>query len=205
MRGYLLTAKRHDLWNSLVQSQQARMLLASISVGVIAGMLMVHVKLHLGISGHKGLFWITPVLLARLLGRCKAGASAGVLAAAITCIGLGGHFGGGLLGLPLIALVGMLWDGILHQIERHPLPWLLMIPTVSLLGSVGNLIVYGKRLLAPPGPNAIHIFGFSGFTFDIISYTVCGLSAGFIAVMIAYAVRGFKQKITDRRSRSTEM
>jgi len=164
MRGYLLTAKRADLWNNLLQSRQARMLLASISVGVIAGIMMAHVKLHLGISGHKGLFWITPVLVARVLGRCKAGSTAGTLAAATTCIGLGGHMGGGLLGLPLIALVGMIWDVVLHQIERHPLPWFLAIPVISLLGAGGNLIVLGKRLLAPAGPNAIHIFGFSGFT-----------------------------------------
>jgi hypothetical protein len=170
------------------------MLLASISVGVIAGMLMVHVKLHLGISGHKGLFWITPVLVARLLGRCKAGSTAGVLAAATTCLGLGGHLGGGLLGLPLIALVGMSWDVVLHQIERHPLPWCLMIPVLSLLGAGANLIALGKRLLAPPGPSVSHIFGFSGFTFDVISYAVCGLAAGFIAIMIAYGVGGVKAK-----------
>ncbi len=205
MRGYLLTARRVGLWNSLVQSRQARMLLASISVGVIAGMLMVHVKLHLGISGHKGLFWITPVLVARLLGRCKAGSTAGVLAAATTCLGLGGHLGGGLLGLPLIALVGVTWDVLLHQIERHRLSWCLMIPVISLLGAGANLIALGKRLLAPPGPNAGQLFGLSGFTYDVISYAVCGLVAGFIAVMIAYGVRGFKQKITDRRSRITEM
>jgi len=168
------------------------MLLASISVGVIAGMLMVHVKLHLGISGHKGLFWITPVLVTRLLGRCKAGSTAGALAAAATCLGLGGHLGGGLLGLPLIALVGMIWDVVLHQIERHPLPWCLMIPVISLLGAGGNLVVLGKRLLAPPGASPTHIFGLSGFGFDVVSYAVCGLVAGFLAIVIACGTRGMK-------------
>jgi len=179
------------------------MLLASISVGIIAGILMAHVKLHLGIPGHKGLFWITPVLAARLLGRCKAGASAGTLAAAATCLGLGGHLGGGLLGLPLIALVGVFWDVVLHQLEQHPLPWFVMIPTISLLGAGGNLVVLGKRLLAPPGPSPTHFLGLSGFGLDVISYAVCGLVGGFIAIVIAYGTREFKPKITDRRSRIT--
>jgi hypothetical protein len=194
MHGYLLTGKRVGHWHSLAQSHQARMLLASISVGVIAGILMVHIRLHLGISGHKGLFWITPVLAARLLGRCKAGASAGALAAATTCIGLGGHMGGGWLGLPLIALVAVVWDVVIHQVEHGALPWFLMIPLIALLGAGGNLIVLGKRLLAPPGPNAIHIFGFSGLGFDVVSYAVCGLVAGLIAVLVAYGVQGLKAR-----------
>lgn len=192
MRGYLLTEKTSGRWHSLLRSHQARMLLASISVGVIAGILMVHVKLHLGISGHKGLFWITPVLAARLLGRCKAGASAGTLAAAATCLGLGGHMGGGLLGLPLIALVGVGWDVVLHQIERRPWPWFVMMPVIALLGVGGNLLVFGKRLLAPPGPSPTHFLGLSGIGFDVISYAVCGLVAGLIAVGIAYGLRGMK-------------
>ena len=197
MRGYLLTGKSVSHWHNLVHSHQVQMLLVSVSVGIIAGILMAHVKLHLGISGHKGLFWITPVLAARLLGRCKAGATAGTLAAATTCLGLGGHMGGGWVGLPLIALVGTTWDVVLHQIERRPLPWFLLIPLVSLLGGAGNLIVLGKRLLAPPGPNAIHLFGFSGLGFDAVSYTVCGLVAGLIAVLVAYSTRRFQQKITE--------
>ena len=93
--------------------------------------------------------------------------------------------GGGLLGLPLIALVGTTWDVVLHHIERHPLPWFLMLPLISLLGAGGNLVVFAKRLLVPPGPSPTHFLGLSGIGFDIISYAMCGLVAGSAAIAIA--------------------
>ena len=109
MPGSLLTAKKTFV-HSLVQSSQIKMLLVSISIGVLCGLFIALVRLNLGMPGHKAFFWMTPLLIARLRGGCKIGTSAGSLFAAITTYSLGANLAGGLLGMPIIVLAGMVLD-----------------------------------------------------------------------------------------------
>lgn len=188
MRGFLWIAKSGAWRHNPAIRQQVRMLIASISVGVIAGVFVAQVKLGLGLSGHKALFWMTPVLLARLLGKCKAGTTAGALAAAFTCYSFpgGGHMGGGLIGLPLIGGVGILFDAVIGYAESRKLSRVSFIPLMGCTAIVGNLIMFAKRLLHPAGHSHVFLGIFSGFWFDLFTYASFGLLAGTIAAIGAF-------------------
>ena len=188
MRGYLLTGKRGGRWNSMAQSRSFQMLIASLAVGVIAGLLAAHVRLHLGLPGHKAVFWMTPVLLARLLGRCRAGATAGALAAAFTSLALGGNLAGGLIGLPLVGVAGLLFDTVIGYIEKHKITILMKIPLVALCAMSANIIMLAKRGLGSLGAAPHFLFGVSGFWFELLSYAFFGLLAGLVAVTTAYLI-----------------
>ncbi len=197
MRGYLLTEKRVALWNNLLHSHQGRMLLASLSVGVMAGIGMAFVKLNLGIPGHKAWFWVTPVLLTRLLGRCKVGATAGALAASSTAVCLGGHVAGGLIGLPLITFAGMVWDVVIDRLEVRGMSLAWFIPIAGLLGMGANFLAFAKRLINPAGPGSHTLLGLSGWGFSLTSYLICGLMAGLIAGGLAWRIQRQNRSSSD--------
>jgi hypothetical protein len=171
---------------SRTKSQSLRMLIAPLAVGVIAGLVISNFRLHLGLSGHKAIFWMTPVLLARFLGRCPAGATAGALATAFTCLALGGNIAGGLIGLPLVGLVGILFDVVIGHIEKRKQSILAAIPLLALCTMSANLIMFGKRSLSPMGMAPDAFWGYAGFWFHFFSYTFFGLAAGMLAVFGAY-------------------
>jgi hypothetical protein len=200
MHGYLSTEKKIVHWNSLLNAQQLRMLAISVSVGIITGLIITqpYLKLHLGLSGHKALFWMTPVLVARLLGKCKAGTTAGALAAAFTTFAFGGHLGGGIIGLPLVGFTGIICDTTIGFIEKTKLsPW-LTIPILGFATMIGNLIMLTKRLLNPTGSVPHMAFEISPFWFDLLSYAFFGLLSGIIAAIIALAfTRYTRQKNND--------
>lgn len=184
MRGTLLTEKRADLWSSLSDRTQIRMLLACVSVGAIAALAVTHVHLNLGIPGHKAWFWIPPIMAARLITRHKIGASAATVSMLCTTWGLGGHLAGGLAGMPFIALAAMIWDAAIQRLEKHPIRWYVMLPSIVGLAVLGNGLAFGKRLLVPAGIHALHIWGGTGPWFSFISYLFCGLIAGVITAVI---------------------
>ena len=163
------------------------MLAVSVSVGVITGVIIAQpfLRLHLGLSGHKALFWMTPVLVARLLGRCKAGSTVGALAAAFTAFGLGGHLGGGLIGLPLVGFTGIMFDAAIGFMEKRRVSSWRTIPILGCTAMFGNLVMLAKRLLNPVGGASHTILGLSPFWFDLLSYAFFGLLAGIIAAAIA--------------------
>ncbi len=186
MRGFLLTEKRAGLWSSVNERSQIRMFMACLSVGVISGLAATHIHLNLGIPGHKAWFWIPPIMAARFITRCRIGATAGALSMLCTTWGLGGHLAGGVIGLPLIGLVAMVWDVIIGQLEKPPLRWFVVLPSLIGLAIMGNALAFGKRLLMPSGMHAIHIWGFTGPWFSFVSYLICGLMAGMAAAVIVY-------------------
>jgi hypothetical protein len=186
MRGFLLTEKKADLWSSVTDRSQIRMLLACLSVGIIAGLGVTHVHLHLGIPGHKAWFWIPPIMAARFITRCRIGATAGALSMLCTTWGLGGHLAGGLIGMPFIAFVAMVWDAIIVHLEKPPIRWFVVLPSMVGLAVMGNAFAFGKRLLVPSGMQAIHLWGFSGPWFSFVSYLICGLIAGIGTAVIVY-------------------
>lgn len=161
------------------------MLLVSISVGVIAGLFIALVRLHLGMPGHKAFFWMTPVLIARLRGGCKFGSTAGGLFAALTTYSLGANLAGGVIGMPMIMLAGIILDGTVNFIEKNKISGAAMILTLGLAGVVANLICLSKRMILPTGLNPHFIFGVSGLWFNLFSYAFFGLLSGIVASISA--------------------
>ena len=96
MRGYLSIEKATPPADTVLGPDGVRGLAISLSVGVIAGCLAASLKLHLGLPGHKAIIWMTPVIAARLLGRCRIGTTAGAFTAAFVSLGSGGNLAGGL-------------------------------------------------------------------------------------------------------------
>ena len=188
MRGFLLTVRKAVLWNSFVSRRQFRMLMASMAVGVLAGVFMAHIRLNLGMPGHKALFWMTPAVLVRLIGRCKAGTTASTLSTAFASLALGGNLAGGWLGLPLVGFAGVILDLVINFLEKHKISFFLVIPVVGIAGIFANLLCLLKRFLLPAGVN-MHVFwGISGIWFKIASYAFFGLLAGIIGSVSAFFV-----------------
>lgn len=159
------------------------MLLASISVGIICGLFITWVKLNLGMPGHKGFFWMAPVLIARLRTGCKTGTTAGGLSAALTTYCLGANLAGGLIGLPLIVLAAAVLDVAVNYIEKNKSSFLITLSVLCLAGIAANIICLAKRMILPTGINASYIFGVSGFWFKILSYGFFGFLSGFTAAI----------------------
>lgn len=184
MRGYQLTVKKTNP-NTLAHGQQFKMLLLSMSVGVLAGVFISCFKLHLGLSGHKALFWMAPVLVARLKGGCKIGTSVGGLFTAMTTYSLGSNLAGGVIGMPLIVAAGALLDVAVNYIEKNKISGLRFWLILCSAGLAANIICLAKRMIIPEGISPHHLFGEAGFWFKLVSYSFFGLLSGFVAATFA--------------------
>jgi hypothetical protein len=189
MRGYLSIRKKIPSADIVLGPDGVRGLVVSLSVGVIAGCLAASFKFHLGLPGHKALFWMTPVITARLLDRCGIGTTAGAMTAAFVSIGVGGNLAGGMLGLPLVGAAGALMDVCIIQLEKHKASALIAITGVAFSAMVANLICCAKRLLLPAGVTPHDVFSSADFLLRPISYGFFGFLAGLIAAIGAYLAR----------------
>lgn len=184
MRGYLLTKKSPGRWSSLTQTLQLQALATNMSVGILAGLFMAHFRLGLGMPGHKAMFWLMPVIAARLLKPHTIGAASGACTAAVTSMALGGNLAGGFLFIPLVALAGGLIDVVILWSSHLKLsPWSL-IPLLGVGGLAANLICAIKRILVPQ-LNHHQLLGLSGVTAQIMSYAIFGLLAGLVGATLA--------------------
>lgn len=166
-----------------------RGLAVSVSIGIIAGALAGTLKLHLGLSGHKALIWMAPVIAARLLGRCRIGTTAGAFTVAFVSLGAGGNLAGGLLGLPLVGAAGALVDACVFKLEKSKTSALTSIIAIALAAMLANLICCLKRLLAPTGIAPHDVLGSAGVLLRLMSYALFGFLAGLIAAIGAFALR----------------
>ena len=183
MHGSLSTEKKVNV-RDIVNSQQFRMLLVSMSVGVMAGLFVAVVRLHLGMPGHKAFLWMTPVLIARLRGGCKIGTTAGGLFAALTVYSMGANLAGGLIGMPLIVLSGMILDWAVNSVEKKKASVARMILMLGLAGVAANLVCLLKRMILPTGLSPHLLFGVSGFWFKLFSYAFFGCASGVVASVV---------------------
>jgi hypothetical protein len=142
---------------------------------------MIHVRLHLGLPGHKALFWMIPVLLTRLLSRFKAGMSVGGMSAAVATYLGGGNLAGGLYGLPLVLAACVMLDVVVHLLQKHWPGWLVFVATLSLAGMLTNSICFLKRLCIPAGISPHFAFAASGLLYQWASYAFFGFLCGLIA------------------------
>ncbi len=194
MRGYLSIEKNTALSDAVLGPDGVRGLAISLSVGVIAGYLAASLKLHLGLSGHKAIIWMTPVIAARLLGRCRIGTTAGAVTAAFVSLGSGGNLAGGMLGLPLVGAAGAIVDACILRLERCKASALTTVIAVALAAMLANLVCYGKRLLVPAGIAPHDIFGSATVLLRPMSYALFGLLAGLIAAAGTHPFRRRKNQ-----------
>ena len=194
MRGYLSTEKNPGRWSKLTKTLQLQALLTNASAGILAGLVMAHVRLGLGLPGHKAIFWLLPVIAARLLKPHMVGATAGACTAAVTSMALGGHLAGGFILIPLVAVAGGLIDVIMLWSSRLNLsPWML-IPLLGAGGLAANLICAIKRILVPQ-LSYHHFLGLTGISAQLISYAIFGLLAGLIGATLAVSAARLTRKI----------
>jgi len=81
MCGFPLIGKKAIGQRKWFEGEVWRTSLMVAAVGVLAGVATASVKLHLGLPGHKALFWMVPIVLARVLSRHPVGGSIGSLTA----------------------------------------------------------------------------------------------------------------------------
>ncbi|UCC99303.1 MAG: hypothetical protein JSW66_05335 [Phycisphaerales bacterium] len=193
MRGYLWIEKRPALTEMALGPEGVRGLAVSLSVGVLAGCLAAYLRFHLGLPGHKALLWMTPVIAARLFGRCRVGTTAGALIAAFVSLGMGGNLAGGLPGLPLVGLAGALIDATVVQLEKRKTSVLTTIAAVAFSAMLANLICCAKRLFVPAGVTPHDIFGAVSLLARPLSYGLFGFLAGLIAAASAQLPRRRKK------------
>lgn len=199
MPGSLSTEGEAVGWSRLATAAQLRSLAGCAAVGALAGLCMAHVRLHLGLPGHKALCWMIPVVVARLLYRHPVGATTGACAAACAAIALGGNLAGGFLFVPLVALAGGVLDGAAAVAERLRLSPRGLVALLGAAGAAANLLCALKRLLVPQG--GLHVlWGLTGVAAQLVSYAVFGLLAGLAGAAIAAGVMAAMGKREGRRS-----
>jgi len=125
--------------------------LAVAAVGILSGIVVAYARTPMHLPGHKAIWWMTPVLAARLVTRTRAGASAGALATAMTTLLLGGRIAGGIVQFPLVILAGVVLDLGVQMGERHRSSLWRKVLLLVLAGLVANLICFVKRLADPIG------------------------------------------------------
>jgi len=184
MHGFLWTdgVTRRD--DSLWAAGSLGALLAVCGVGLLAGIASAHVRLHLGLPGHKAVLWMTPVIAARLLFRSRVGATGGTLAATFASMASGGPLGAAAAGLPIAGLAGALLDLGIDFVERHRFGAGWSILLVGLAGAGANVAMLGRRLLWPLFESHV-LVGTGGIGGRLVSYAVFGLLAGLLGAALA--------------------
>jgi len=184
MPGYPLTENALTRRDRLVGVVGLRNLLANVAVGVLAGLAVAHLRLKLGLPGHKILIWMTPVIIARLLAKHPVGTTSGALSAGCVSVGLGGNFAGDILFLPLVGMAGLVLDAAVACADRLRTPAWLLIPLMGLAGMVAGIICVAKRLSVPIVHSHV-VFGLSGLPARTVSYALFGLAAGLVGTTLA--------------------
>jgi hypothetical protein len=179
--------RSHDAARSAAKSLGA--FLAVCAVGLLAGLITAQVRLHLGLPGHKALFVMAPVIAARLVFRSAAGATGGMVAAALASLAAGGQMIGASTHLPFAAVAGGVLDIVIGLAERRHLAahcW--MILPAGLAGIAANLVFLAERLLTPLFQSHV-LPGLSGQGTRLVSYAVFGLASALLGAGLAAIIR----------------
>jgi hypothetical protein len=181
--GYLSTEKNRAHWSKAISDGY----ISVIAVGILSGIMVAYVRTPMHLPGHKAVFWMVPVLAARLITRTSAGASVGALATAATTLSLGGRIAGGIAMMPLVILAGVVLDITAQYVERNKFAWWKSLLILAMAGLVGNLICFIKRLFDPMGA-----FFSAGNVEDLFLagalHAAFGLFAGLLGAAAGYLI-----------------
>jgi len=198
MPGLPSIEKNPARWSSSPSSSPSSLLSRSISgsyfanaaVGVLAGVAVACARTPIHLPGHKAIFWMAPVLIARIITRARGGALVGTTAAATSALCLGGRIAGGIAFLPLVLLAGATLDAGVEFANRRPLPLWQKLLVLGTAGLVGNMFCFVKRLFDPMGSllsaanlKEIAVFAASHALFGLLA-GVLGSSAGYCLLKV---------------------
>lgn len=172
--GSLSTAEKTVHWS---RSRTFQMHLAPLAVGVLAGVVAAQVKTNWGLPGHKALFWMIPVLAARLVCGSRLGTTFGAAGATGASLLLGGKLAGGPAMAYLVVLAGGVLDATVAWAERLRLRAWLLVPLLGLAGAAANLLCMVKRFASPIHDYRV-LFGLTGLAAAMVSYALFGLAGG---------------------------
>jgi hypothetical protein len=193
VRGSVSIEKNPGRWSKSLSESY----LAVVAIGILSGIVVAYARTPIHWPGHKAVFWIAPVLGARLVTRTGAGASIGALATAITTFLLGGRIGGGIVLMPLIILAGIVLDLGVQWSERiHPSVWRRIL-LLALAGLIANLICFLKRLADPIGP-FMSARNLDDLLFAGSSHAMFGCLAGLIGAAAGYIWLGARRALGGR-------
>jgi len=162
--------------------------LAVCAIGAMAGLAGAHLRLHLGLPGHKAVLVMAPVIAARFVFRSAAGASGGMLAAALASLAIHGEVITASTHLPFAVVAGGVLDAAIGFAQRRRLAARWAIGLAGLAGLAGNLVLLAERLLAPLFQS--HEFlGISGLQARPFSYALFGLLAGLAGASLGEVIR----------------
>jgi hypothetical protein len=176
-------------------------LLGACAVGVLAGLASAHVRLHLGLPGHKALILMAPVIFARLVFGSPVGATGGMVAASLASLTAGGNALSVSTHLPLAAAAGAVIDLALGIASRRRMGAAATVLVAGAAGVAANVLFFAERLLSPLFQSHT-VFGLSGLDGRFASYAVFGLLAG--AIGAAAALLFLRRRASDRRNDLTQ-
>jgi hypothetical protein len=187
MSGYLSIEKRAVRWSRA----DANAYLAIAAIGVLAGVAVAFARTPLQMPGHKVLYWMIPVLAARLRTGARAGATAGALSAAATTLSLGGRIGGGgVIMMPMVVLAGVILDWAVESNERENPPLWRCLLFLSLAGAAANLACFVKRIFEPSGA-VFSVGNLEDMLYVAGSYAFFGFVAGLLGALAGRAILSF--------------
>lgn len=196
MRGSLLI--ENEAARSSKADAEAYLIMAAI--GALAGIVVAFARMPLHMPGHKVVWWMIPVLAARLQTRAPAGATTGASATALTTLALGGRIAGGFAMTPLVIVAGVILDAVAGYIERRRLSVSHAMLLFAAAGLAGNLVCSIKQFVDPAGPFfspanlAALRLAIASYAFFGLLAGVCGAGAGFgISMLRAFVTRGKSQ------------
>ena len=161
--------------------------LAVCAVGVLAGLVAGQVRLHLGLPGHKAILVMAPVIAARLVFRSAAGATGGLVAAALASLATGGQVISLSMHLPFAAAAGGVLDVAFGLAQRRGWAATGMIFAAGLAGAAANLVLLAERLLTPLFQSHT-LPGMSSPDTRLVSYAAFGLLAGLLGAGLAAVI-----------------
>jgi len=192
MRGspWIENTRSRDAARSAAESIKA--FLAVCAVGVLAGLVAGQVRLHLGLPGHKAIFVMAPVIAALLVFRSAAGATGGLVAAALASLATGGQVISLSTHLPFAAAAGGVLDVAIGLAQRRGWGAMGMVFWAGLAGAAANLVLLAERLLTPLFQSHA-LLGLTGLGARLVSYAAFGLLAGLVGAGLAAVIRRRQQ------------
>ncbi len=157
------------------------------AVAILSGIAVTFARMPLHLPGHKVLWWMAPLLAARLLTRTPAGSTVGSIVVLATTLSLGGRIAGGPFFAPLIIPAAALLDLAIRLSERGNYALWQRVIVFALAGMLGNGLCSIKQILEVAA-TASTTGRLNDLSIAVGSYAVFGLVAATVGAVVGFGL-----------------